>query len=165
MYGIFYNPTNEADDIIDRNTDISVSAIDENTLDEIIFSFGGDEDVEDAAVLILNKSDLKAFATCRKTDGNKAYTVVRRGNTGTIDGVPFIINSACKAVSATATAAGAYCMAYGPLSNYELPVFSDMDIQRSTEYKFKQGQIAHRGDIFVGGNVAAYNGFLRVKKK
>lgn len=165
LYGIFYNPTSTDDDIIDRDTDISVSAIDENTLDEIIFSFGGDEDVEDVAVLILNKADLKAFATCRKTDGNKAYTVVRRGNTGTIDGVPFIINSACKAVSAAATAAGDYCMAYGPLSNYELPVFSDMDIQRSNEYKFKQGQIAHRGDIFVGGNVAAYNGFLRVKKK
>ena len=56
-------------------------------------------------------------------------------------------------------------MAYGPLSNYELPVFSDIDIQRSTHYKFKQGQIAHRGDVFAGGNVAAYNGFLRVKKK
>ena len=165
LCGIFYNPTNEADDIIERKKDISVAAIDENTLDEIIFSFGGNEDVEDVAVLILNKADLKAFATCRKTDGNKAYSVARRGNTGTIDGVPFIINSACKAVSATATAAGAYCMAYGPLSNYEMPVFSDMDIKRSTEYKFKQGQIAHRGDIFVGGNVAAHNGFLRVKKK
>lgn len=165
LYGIFYNPTDTDDDIIDRSTDIPISAIDESTLDEIIFSFGGSEDVEDAAVLILNKVDLKAFATCRKSDGNKAYTVVRRGNTGTIDGVPFIINSACKAVSATATAADSYCMAYGPLSNYELAVFSDMDIQRSTEYKFKQGQIAHRGDIFVGGNVAAYNGFLRVKKK
>ena len=56
-------------------------------------------------------------------------------------------------------------MAYGPLSNYEMPVFSDIDIQHSNEYKFKQGQIAHRGDVFVGGNVAAHNGFLRVKKK
>ena len=55
-------------------------------------------------------------------------------------------------------------MAYGPLSNYELPVFSDMDVQHSSHYKFKQGQIAHRADIFSGGNVAAYNGFLRVKK-
>lgn len=40
-----------------------------------------------------------------------------------------------------------------------------MDVQRSTEYKFKQGQVAFRADIFVGGNVAAYNGFVRVKKK
>lgn len=165
LYGIFYNPTSSSDDIIDRNTDISISAIDKDTLDTIIYSFGGDEDVEDMAVLILNKADLKAFATLRLEDGKKAYTVVNHGNTGTIDGVPYIINSACKAVSSPGTSEGDYCMAYGPLSNYEMPIFSDIDIQRSNEYKFKQGQIAHRGDIFVGGNVSAYNGFLRVKKK
>ncbi len=164
LYGIFYNPSDSEEDIIDRNTDISISAIDKDTLDEIIYAFGGDEDVEDVATLILNKADLKAFATLRLEDGKKAYTVVNHGNTGTIDGVPYIINSACKAVSAVATSAGAYCMAYGPLSNYEMPVFSDIDIRRSNDYKFKQGQIAHRGDVFVGGNVAAYNGFLRVKK-
>lgn len=164
LYGIFYNPASSDDDIIDRSTDISISAIDKDTLDTIIYAFGGDEDVEDVAVLILNKADLKAFATCRLSDGTKAYTVVNHGNTGTIDGVPYIINSACKAISASTTSSGDYSMAYGPLSNYEMPIFSDMDIQRSNEYKFKQGQIAHRGDIFVGGNVAAYNGFLRVKK-
>lgn len=165
LYGIFYNPADSDEDIIDRNTDISISAIDENTLDNIIYAYGGEEDVEDIATLVLNKMDLKAFATLRLEDGKKAYTVVNHGNTGTIDGVPYIINSACNAVSNAATADGSYCMAYGPLSNYELPVFSDMDIQRSTEFKFKQGQIAHRADIFAGGNVAAYNGFLRVKKK
>lgn len=165
LTGIFHVPTSASDDIIDRSTDISVAAIDENTLDDIIYGFGGDEDVEDVAALILNKADLKAFATCRKTNGEKAYTVVNHGNTGTIDGVPYIINSACKAISASTTNTGDYAMAYGPLSNYELPVFSDMDVQHSSEYKFKQGQIAHRADIFVGGNVAAYNGFLRVKKK
>lgn len=164
LYGIFYNPTSADDDIIDRDTDISISDIDKDTLDTIIYAYGGDEDVEDVAVLILNKADLKAFATCRLDDGKKAYTVVNNGNTGSIDGVPYIINSACGAVSKATTDAGTYCMAYGPLSNYEMPIFSDMDIQRSNEYKFKQGQIAHRGDIFVGGNVAAYNGFLRVKK-
>ena len=165
LFGIFYNPASPAEDIIDRNTDLAISEIDKNTLDEIIYSFGGDEDVEDVAVLILNKLDLKAFATLRLEDGKKAYTVVNHGNTGTIDGVPFIISSACNAVSNSATADGKYCMAYGPLSNYELPVFSDMDIQRSNEFRFKQGQIAHRADIFAGGNVAAYNGFLRIKKK
>lgn len=165
LYGIFHNPSSEADDIIDRKTDIEISSIDETTLDTIIYSFGGDEDVEDVAVLILNKADLKAFATVRNADGKKAYTVINHGNTGSIDGVPYIINSACKAVSAGTTVSGDYAMAYGPLSNYEMPIFSDIDIQRSTEYKFKQGQIAHRGDVFVGGNVAAHNGFLRVKKK
>lgn len=164
LVGIFHVPSKKTDDIIDRDTDISIAGIDENTLDNIIYEFGGDEDVEDAAVLILNKLDLKAFATCRLADGRKAYTVVNNGNTGTIDGVPYIVNSACAAVTNADTSAGDYCMAYGPLSNYELAIFSDMEVSRSTDYKFRQGQIAHKGSIFVGGNVAAYNGFLRVKK-
>lgn len=149
---------------IDAATDLGISAIDADTLDNIIFSYGGDEDVEDTAVLILNKKDLKAFAMLRDSDGKKQYEVKSNGNTGTIDGVPYIINSACKAVSDAATVDGSYAMAYGPLSNYELATFSPTDIQRSTDYKFKQGMIAHRGSVFVGGNVAAHNGFLRVKK-
>lgn len=164
LKGIFHVPTSASNDIIDRNTDIAISEVDENTLDEIIYAFGGDEDVEDVAVLILNKLDLKAFATCRLTDGRKAYDVVNNGNTGTINGVPYIINSACAAVSASGTTTGAYCMAYGPLSSYELAIFSDMDVKHSTDFKFKTGQIAHRGSIFVGGNVTRYNGFQRVKK-
>lgn len=149
---------------IDATTDKSISEIDELTLDEIIYSYGGDEEVEDAAVLILNKLDLKAFAQLRTADGKKIHDVKSNGNVGTIDGVPFIINSACKAVVASATQAGAYCMAYGPLSNYMLTIFSDLDVQRSTDFKFKQGMIAHRGSIFVGGNVVSKNGFLRIKK-
>ncbi|MEW8957791.1 MAG: phage major capsid protein [Moorella sp. (in: firmicutes)] len=149
---------------IDPATDLAIATIDTNTLDEIIFSYGGDEDVEDAAVLILNKKDLKAFSKLRTGDGQKFHNIVTNGNTGTIDGIPFIINSACKAISDPATAAGEYCMAYGPLSNYMLTIFSDMEVQRSTDYKFKQGMIAHKGVIFAGGNVVSKNGFLRIKK-
>lgn len=149
---------------IDSATDLEISAIDASTLDEIVYSYGGDEDVEDAAVLILNKLDLKAFAKLRTSDGKKVYNVVSQGNSGTIDGVPFIINSACKAISDAKTTAGQYNMAYGPLSNYQLTIFSDMDVQRSTDFKFKQGMIAHRGSVFAGGNVISKNGFLRVKK-
>ncbi|MCU5582491.1 phage major capsid protein [Bacillus toyonensis] len=149
---------------IDSETDLEISAIDASTLDEIIYSYGGDEDVEDAAVLVLNKLDLKAFAKLRTSDGKKVYNVVSQGNSGTIDGVPFIINSACKAISDAKTTAGQYSMAYGPLSNYQLTIFSDMDVQRSTDFKFKQGMIAHRGSVFAGGNVISKNGFLRVKK-
>lgn len=150
---------------IDSSTDLAISSIDETTLDNIIFSFGGDEDVEDTSVLILNKADVKAFATLRTADGKKVYEVKSQGNRGNIDGVPYIINSACKAISNESTSSGDYCMAYGPLSNYELAIFSDTEIKRSTDAKFKEGMIAHRGVVFVGGNVAAYNGFLRIKKK
>ena len=162
--GIFHNPTETAEQVIDPATDKDMTAIDSKSLDEIIYSFGGDEDVEDTAVLVLNKKDLKEFATLRDKQDRKVYTIVNHGNTGTIDGVPYIINSACGAVTDAQTKEDVYCMAYGPLSNYEMPIFSDIDARKSTEYKFKQGQIAYRGDIFAGGAVAAHNGFLRVKR-
>jgi HK97 family phage major capsid protein len=149
---------------LDVAKDKSLSGITNTTLSEIVFSYGGDEDVEDMSMLILNKADLKAFSQLRTTDGKQFHTIKTMGNTGTIDGVPYIINSACKALTDIATAAGAYCMAYGPLSAYTLAIFSDIDIQRSTDFKFKAGMICNRGEIFVGGNVTIYNGFLRVKK-
>lgn len=147
---------------IDPATDKEIAKVDEKTLDEIIYSYGGDEDVEEQAVLILNKADVKAFATLRTTDGKKVYDVKSYGNTGTIDGIPYLINSACKPLDKAAT--GDYVMAYGVLKNYELAIFSDTDIQRSSDYKFKQGIISHRGSVFVGGNVVSHNGFLRLKK-
>ena len=165
LKGIFFNPTKEAERVIDPETDIdTITAIDDGTLDEIIYSFGGDEEVEGVATLILNKQDLKAFAKLRDKQGRKVYTIVNRGQTGTIDGVPFVINSACAAISDSKTAAGAYIMAYGYLQNYELAIFSDIDVRRSDDYKFKNGQTAFRASMFAGGSVAAWNGFIRVKK-
>lgn len=158
--GIFNAPAK----VIPTDTDITVTEINENTLDDIIFSYGGEEDVEGFCGLLLNKADVKAFAKLRDADGRKVYKVVPNGNTGTIDGVPYIINSACPAISNSKTVAGTYCIAYGPWQNYELALFSDLDVQRSTDYKFKQGQIAHRADIYCGGNVATYKGFIRIKK-
>lgn len=159
--GIFFNPTEKKEQVIDPDTDITViTDINDDTLDEIIYSFGGDEEVEDVAVLVLNKKDLKKFAKLRDKQGRKVYTIRNNGNTGTIDEVPYIINSACGEIGKTA---GAYCMAYGPMSNYEVAIFSDIDAQKSTEYKFKQGQIAYRASAFMGGNVVAKNGFIRVK--
>ena len=159
--GIFNAPSK----VIDGSTDVEIAEITATTLDEIIYSYGGDEDVEGNCGLILSKQDLKAFAMLRNSEDRKVYDVKTRGNTGTIDGVPFIINSACPALSKAATAVGTKCMAYGPYHNYEMPVFSDLEVQHSTDYKFRQGQIAHKAEFYAGGNVVAWNGFVRVKKK
>lgn len=150
---------------IDAKTDLEISAIDKDTLNNIVYSYGGDEAVEGQATLILSKLDLKAFANLRADDGRPLHTITfapGSNGMGFIDGIPFIINSACQSVSKAT--AGGYCMAYGNLKNYRLVTFSDIDVQRSTDYKFKEGMIANRGVAFVGGNVKAYNGFIRVKK-
>lgn len=162
LTGIF----NASTDVIPTATDLEISAIDNTTLDSIVFGYGGDEAVEGSCVLILNKKDLAAFSRLRTTDGKKFHTIIpaANGGSGTIDGIPYIINSACGAVSDASTAANTYCMAYGNLKNYQLAVFSDIDIKRSEDYKFKEGMIAHKGVVFAGGNVVSYKGFLRVKK-
>ncbi len=159
LVGIFSDKA----EAIDPETDKVISEIDDKTLDEIVFSYGGDEEVEDPAVLILNKLDLKAFAQLRSTDGKRIHDVKTNGNTGTIDGVPFLINSMCGAISNEEDTRD-YCMAYGPLSNYLLAIFSDVDVRKSDDFMFKQGMSAFRSSVFIGGNVVSKNGFLRIKK-
>lgn len=161
--GIFHNPTETKDQVIDPATDLSMTAVDDGTLDEVIYSFGGDEDVEDAAVLVLNKKDLKAFAKLRDKQGRKVYTIVNHGNTGTIRRCTVCYQFRLRSSHRRETKAIVYCMAYGPLSNYEMAIFSDIDARKSLDYKFKQGQIAYRADIFAGGAVAAHNGFYQSK--
>ncbi len=165
--GIFNAPAN----VIPTASDLAISGIDETTLDKIVFGYGGDESVEGGAYLILSKADLAAFAAIRDGDGRKLYkiTLDQNGNTGTISSsesyaVRYIINSACAALSASGTAADTYCMAYGKPLSYELPMFSPVTVEESRDFKFKSGQICYRGSVWVGGNVASYKGFTRIKK-
>lgn len=145
------------------NTDIEIDAIDETTLDEIIYAYGGDEEVEGGAALILSKNDLRAFANLRTSEGRKVHIVDYSAST--IDGIPYIINSNCGSIADPSTEAGTYCIAYGALTNYEVPVFSPVEIAKSTDYKFKDGIISYKASVFTGGNVVGYKGFLRIKKK
>ena len=142
---------------------LEIEAITDQTLDDIVFAYGGDEEIEGGAVLILNKNDLRAFAGLKTQEGRKVHTIDYVSKT--IDGIPYIINSHCKAVSDSNTAAGEYVIAYGALKNYEVPVFSSVEIGKSTDYKFKDGIISYKASVFTGGNVVGYNGFLRIKKK
>jgi HK97 family phage major capsid protein len=142
---------------------LEIEAITDQTLDDIVFAYGGDEEIEGGAVLILNKNDLRAFAGLKTQEGRKVHTIDYVNKT--IDGIPYIINSHCKAISDSNTVAGEYGIAYGALKNYEVPVFSSVEIGKSTDYKFKDGIISYKASVFTGGNVVGYNGFLRIKKK
>jgi len=162
LVGIF--ATAEINKALDTAKDISLTSIDNQTLDEIVGSYGGTEDDgEGDTTLILNKEDLKAFSKLRSTSGEKLHTIDRRNKT--IDTIPYIINSACKPISKSATTDGQYAMAYGNTKNYMLGVFSDIDVEESKDFKFKQGQVAYRADGFFGGNTVIADGFIRVKKE
>ena len=142
--------------------EFTLAEITDTTLDDIIFAYGGDEEVEGGAVLILNKNDLRAFAKLRTKEGRKVHVIDYKAST--IDGIPYVINSNCSAISDTNTSDGAYCLAYGSLANYEVPIFSGVEIGKSTDYKFKDGIICYKASVFTGGNVVGFNGFLRIKK-
>lgn len=156
--GIF---SDKADALKDQK-DLEISAIDENTLDDIVFAYGGDEAVENGACLIVNKNDLRAFAKLRTKEGRKVHAIDYVNQT--IDGIPYVLNGNCPALSDPSTGAGTYCIAYGSLQNYEVPVFSPVEIGKSTDYKFKDGIVCYKASVFTGGNVVGYRGFVRVKK-
>lgn len=140
----------------------TVATVDENTLDNITFDYGGDEDVEGDAYLVLNKLTLKEFAKVKGTDKRRAYDIVVRGNSGTINGIPFVCTS--KLAAFGAVKAGDPYLIYGKLKGYELAYFADIEVLKSTEYKFKQGVTVFKASVMCGGSPAMYNGFMTVQK-
>jgi HK97 family phage major capsid protein len=165
LVGIFNAPAN----VIPAASDLTISAINDSTLDKIVFSHGGDESVEGGAYLMLNKQTLADFSAVRTTTGEPLYKIKldKSGNTGTISSrdsfeVPFIINSAVKSFSTAAS--GNYFLAYGKPMAYEMPIFSGMEVQVSNDFKFKSGQICVKAAVWAGGNTSSYKGFTRIKK-
>lgn len=156
MFGICASPK-----AIDAAKDVEIEEIGLNTLNEAIFGYGGDEDVETMATIILNKVTLKALSEVRKENGDPAYKIDVKNRT--IDTIPYIINSNIPDF-ATATA-GKHFMLYGDLNAYKTAVFSPVEIIESNDFKFKQGMICFRASVFVGGNVVKQDGFIRLKKK
>jgi HK97 family phage major capsid protein len=161
--GIYNAPVN----VMPTNKDLYVSTIDEDTLDNIVLSYGGDEAIEGAATLILNKLDLADFNKVRLEDGKRAYKIEGDGGKGTItsDGsfkVNYVINSSVRPFRTAKD--GEFTMIYGKLGAYKLTQFSPIEIAESRDYKFAEGKIAYRGSSFIGGNVAKYRGFVRIIK-
>lgn len=140
--------------------DYELGAINENTLDELILNYGGEEDIESTMAILLNKQTLLAFSRVRGTDKRKVYNINYAA--GTIDGIKFYTSSSVKGFDAAAT--GDAVLAYGDFNKYRVAVFSNIETARSTDYKFRQGITAFRGDVFMGGNIIAYKAFIRVFK-
>lgn len=146
--------------VIDK--DIEVSAIDANTITDIVFKFGGDNDVEEGQVLIMNKLTLNEFAKLRDGNGNRSYDIKTFGGSFTIDGIRGVFSSHIKPFSSATE--GEYFIAYGSPQAYEIALFSQLEVEESKDFKFKQGMNAYRADEFVGGNITAHKAWVRVKK-
>ena len=140
--------------------DMELSKIDQDTLNKIIFAYGGDEEVEQKGVLILNKADLLEFSLVKNDIGDHAYKIDLADQT--INTVPYVINSNLTPLDKATK--GQYSMIYGIPQYYETAIFSPVEIKKSYDYKFKDGMVAYRASVFAGGNTTAYRGFMRVKK-
>lgn len=152
--------TNDDNTAVLASDDMELSKIDQDTLNKIIFAYGGDEEVEQKGVLVLNKADLLAFSLVKNNIGDHAYKIDLANQT--INTVPYIINSNLTPLDTASK--GQYSMIYGIPQYYETAIFSPVEIKKSYDYKFKDGMIAYRASVFAGGNTTAYRGFMRVKK-
>ena len=165
MYGI-KNAKNVAGVAIAANVDIS--AIDENLLDDLFFSYGSDEAIGQNARLLLNKADLKAIGKLRNSDKQRVFKInpaTGNPNIGTIeDGgniVPYTIVSDLTALSAsTAGSAAIQTMLYGDPANYELGLFGDYTVRVDDSVKAVERMATILGDAMVGGNLIVDKGFV-----
>lgn len=132
--------------------------LDETALRKIAFSYGGDESIVGAAVLQLNKADLVTLGDVRgSADLKPVYEITpdsSNPNTGIIkDGglsVHYVINSNLPDGK----------LVYGQMHNFELALFSDYEINVSSDFAFDKGLLTISGDVELGGDVTVQGGFV-----
>lgn len=137
----------------------TISALNETAVREIVLNYGGDEGVDGAAYMFLNKADLIALGKVRGTNDKKAVFEIipdANPNTGVIkDGgtvVKYCINSNLTAGT----------ILYGQPKNIELDLFSNYEIAVSEDFYFDKLMDAIRGDVELGADVVAQDGIIKV---
>ena len=142
--------------------DMEFKAITADTLTDIIYQYGGDNDVEEGLVLLMNKMTLKEFKKLKDANGNNVHEIKTFGATFTIDGVKGVFTAHIKSFEQAGV--GEYFIAYGNIKAYELALFGALEVEESIHYKFRQGLISYRADESIGGNLTAFKSWIRVKK-
>ena len=148
---------------------LNVTAVDADLLTNLMFAYGGDEELGGNCRLYLNKADLLALGKLRGTNekrrlfdivpdaGNPNTGTIREG--GTI--VPYSIASNLTALSSSSAGSSAIqTMVYGDPMNYELGLFGDYSIRIDESVKAVERMNAILGDVFVGGNLIMKDGFV-----
>lgn len=144
-------------------------------LSEIILNYGGDEGVDGAAVLVLNKADLKAFAAVRgKNEYLPVYSIVpdtANPSTGIIkdnNGLScrYCINKDVPALStASLTTSAKKFMLYGNPQCAEMGLWGGVEVDVNDGYKFGEGLLTVRAEVTAAADVTVYHGFVAVTAK
>lgn len=144
-------------------------------LSEIILSYGGDEGVDGAAVLVLNKADLKAFAAVRGANEYlPVYSIVpdtANPSTGVIkdnNGLScrYCISKDVPAMStASLTTSAKKFMLYGNPQCAEMGLWGGVEVDVNDGYKFGEGLLTVRAEVTAAADVTVYHGFVAVTAK
>lgn len=137
---------------------LSVTAVDETTLDELYFAYGSDDAIGAEARLLLTKKNLKAFGALRGTaEKQRLIHVVpnaQNPNTGTLENggviLPYTLNS-----SVTDTK-----LIYGDPGNFTLGLFGPITLRLDESIKGVERMNTILLDGQVGGNVTVHKGFV-----
>lgn len=155
MHGILNAKNTDGDNIFAAVDGISV--INEDTLAQLVFGYGGDEMTGGFARLLLTKANLEAFGKLKGANEKTplyeiTFDPASGGNTGTIKRggliVPYTI---CSAI-------GAKKLAYGDPFNYMLTLFSDYVVGTDASYKAGERLITVLGDVLLSGNLTVDKG-------
>lgn len=140
-------------------TAVTISALDQNAVRDIVLNYGGDEGVEGAAYLFLNKADLITLGKVRGSNEKKAVFEIipdENPNTGVIKDGGTIVKY-CLNKNLTAGT-----LLYGQPKNIELDLFSNYEIAVSEDFYFDKLMDAIRGDVELGADVVAMGGIVKV---
>lgn len=141
-------------------TAVTIAALDQNAVRDIVLNYGGDEGVEGAAYLFLNKADLITLGKVRGSNEKKAVFEIipdeANPNTGTIKDGGTIVKY-CLNKNLTAGT-----LLYGQPKNIELDLFSNYEIAVSEDFYFDKLMDAIRGDVELGAEVVAMGGIVKV---
>lgn len=141
-------------------------------LSDIILAYGGDEGVEGAATLVLNKADLKAFAAVRGSNEYlPVYSItpdVANPSSGVIKDNNGLSCRYClnKNVTALSTATLSDTAVKGPFFGNpqcaEMGLWGGVDVTVNEGYKFGEGLLSVLGEVYADTDVTVKNGFVVV---
>lgn len=144
-------------------------------LSDIILAYGGDEGVDGAAALVLNKADLKAFAAVRGANEYlPVYSIVpdaANPSSGVIkdnNGLScrYCLNKNVTALStATLNSSAKKGMFYGNPQCAEMALWGGVEVTVNDGYKFGEGLLTIRGEVTAAADVTVKNGFVVVTGK
>lgn len=146
-----------------------------NLLSDIILAYGGDEGVEGAACLVLNKKDLKSFAGVRGTneylpvysitpDAANPSSGVIKDNNGL--SCRYCLNKHVPALTdATLSSTAVKGPFFGNPKCAELALWGGVDVTVNEGYKFGEGLLSVLGEVYADAAVTAQNGFVIVTAK